>query len=206
MTLTQKLDPALLAEIVRVAQPCTVKEGDFLIDYGQPITVLPILTAGRVGVYSVDARDQTELYLYALLPDETCALTLGCCLYKQPSQVRAIAETDASFLAVPLSYISIWLDTYPSFRQFVYQNLSGRFIDLIRVVEALAFSSLPQRLEDFLHQKVREQDSRLIGLTHEQVAGALGTSRVVVSRMLKQLERQGKVLLFRHQIKWMGDL
>ncbi len=176
------------------------------MDYGQPITMLPIITAGRVGVYSVDGRDDTELYLYALLPEETCALTLGCCLYQQPSQIRAVAETDTEVLLVPLAYVAQWLEAYPSFRQFVYQNLSGRFMDLIRIVEALAFSSLPQRLEDFLHQKAREQGSRLVSLTHEQVAGALGTSRVVVSRILKQLERQGRVLLFRHQIKWMGEL
>jgi CRP/FNR family transcriptional regulator len=200
------LEPALLAEIDQVALHRTFAEGDMLLDYGNEIHFVPIVVSGRISVYSVDARDANELYLYSINPDETCSLTLGCCIYRQPSQIKAVAETEVTALLIPYEYVGQWLSAYPNFRAFVYQNMSSRFMDLIHIIETLAFQNLPDRLLQFLGNKIKEQNSKLINMSHEQIAADLGTARVVVSRLLKKLEKQGKVLLFRNQIKVMVEL
>lgn len=199
-------EPALLKELQEVALHRHLAEEAVLIDYGQQIEFVPMVISGRVSVYSVDPRDGNELFLYSILPEQTCSLSLGCCIYRQPSQIKAVAETEVEAWLIPYAYVGRWMDTYPSFRAFVYQTMSGRFMDLIHVIETLAFQNLPERLEEFLRQKVREQGSRLINMSHEQVASALGTARVVVSRLLKRMENEGKVILFRSQIKLLGEV
>jgi CRP/FNR family transcriptional regulator len=199
------LEPNLLAEIDRVALHRTFTEGDILLDYGSEIHFVPLVVSGSLAVYSVDPRDANELYLYAIHPDETCSLTLGCCIYRQPSQIKAIAETSVETLLIPYTYIGAWLEAYPNFRTYVYQSMSSRFMDLIHIIETLAFQNLPSRLEEFLLSKISEKESKIITMSHEQIATDLGTARVVISRLLKKLEKQGKVLLFRNQIKIIGE-
>lgn len=199
-------EPGLLRELEAVALHRSFAEDDVLIDYGQQIEYVPLVVAGRVSVFSVDPRDGNELFLYSILPEQTCSLSLGCCIYRQPSQIKAVAETEVQALLIPYGYVGRWMEAYPSFRGFVYQTMSGRFMDLIHIIETLAFQNLPERLEEFLRQKVREQGSRLINMSHEQVASALGTARVVISRLLKRMEHEGKVLLFRSQIKWLSEV
>ena len=177
-----------------------------MLDYGQAVVSVPFVEAGALAVFSVAQTEARELYLYSLHAGQSCSLTMGCCIYRQPSRIKAVAEQPCRVQLVPQHYIVEWLDRYPSFRQFVYETMCSRIVELVQVVEAVAFHPLAERLERFLISKTTEKQSRLINLSHEQIAAQLGTARTVVSRLLKAMEHNGKVLLLRGQIKWMGDM
>jgi len=177
-----------------------------IISYGEPVRFIPLVLEGVIGIYSVDAETGNELYLYSLKAKETCTLTIGCTLSQQNSQLRAVTETEVEALLIPFFELQNLLDNYPEFRNFVYMSQSKRFFDLIHVVESIAFQNLDKRLLDFLQKKVAQNGSALINMSHEQIAQALGSSRVVISRLLKQLENDNKVILFRNQVKLLAKL
>jgi CRP/FNR family transcriptional regulator len=177
-----------------------------IITYGETVNYIPLVIEGNISIYSVDNATGNELYLYSISGNETCTLTIGCTLAHQKSQLRAVTETEVKALLIPFFELQNLLDNYPDFRNFVYMSQSTRFFDLIHVIESVAFQHLDTRLLEFLQKKAATQGSALINMSHEQVAQALGSSRVVISRLLKQLENNKQVLLFRNQIKVMVKL
>lgn len=206
LTVWAGLEPELLEQMAQLGSYKVFPEGGVLLDYGQAVEALPIVEQGQLAVYSVDPVEARELFLYSIHPGQTCSLALGCCVYGQASQIRVVAESETHLLLIPPAYVAEWLERYPGFRSFAYRMMSTRFVNLVETIEAIAFRNLPERLEQFLLKRAREQDSRLVNLSHEQVASQLGSSRVVVSRLLKVMEKEGNVLLFRGQIKWMGPM
>ncbi|MBW8887976.1 MAG: Crp/Fnr family transcriptional regulator [Fibrobacteres bacterium] len=204
-SLRNLFEPALLAELDRRAEHRRVPEGQALLEPGQMVRTVPIVISGLVKVSRIEP-DGRELFLYYVNPEETCAMTFTCCMESQPSEIRALAEEDVELLAVPVQVMDEWLAKYPSWKSFVMRTIRARFNELLRTIDLIAFQNLDQRLAAFLREKARAQASSLINLSHEAVANELATSRVVVSRLLKKLERDGKVLLFRNQIKLLGEL
>ena len=99
-----------------------------------------------------------------------------------------------------------WLTKYPSWKSFVMRTIRSRFNELLNAIDQLAFQKLDERLEHYLKEKSRSTGSTLINLSHEQIANDMASSREVISRLLKRLENEGKVLLYRNQIKIMKDM
>ncbi len=198
-------EPGLLAEIERRARPRRISAGNPLLEPGQFVHSVPIVVSGLVKVSRVEP-DGRELFLYYVNPDETCAMTFTCCMGNQASEIRALAEEDTELLEVPIEALNEWLAKYPTWKAFVMRTIRSRFNELLHTIDLIAFRNLDQRLADFLRNKAKAQGSSLINLSHEAVAAELASSRVVVSRLLKKLERDGKLLLYRNQIKLLGDL
>ena len=76
----------------------------------------------------------------------------------------------------------------------------------MKAIDSIAFQKLDERLIHSLKEKQKHSGSAVINITHQQLADELATSRVVISRLLKQLEIQNKLLLYRNQIKLLRDL
>jgi CRP/FNR family transcriptional regulator len=70
----------------------------------------------------------------------------------------------------------------------------------------VTFKKMDERLVNYLKEKSRISGSSLVNLTHQQISEELGTNRVVVSRLLKKLETDNRLLLYRNQIKLLKDL
>jgi len=94
-----------------------------------------------------------------------------------------------------------WMNKYPTWKSFVMNTIQSRFEELLHVVDQIAFKKLDERLIDYLNEKVKVSGSTLLNLSHLEISRDLATSRVVISRLLKQLENQNKLLLYRNQIK-----
>jgi len=133
-------------------------------------------------------------------------MTFTCCMQQYPSEIKASAESDVEYLAVPVSAMDEWLTKYPSWKSFVMRTIRSRFNELLNAIDQLAFQKLDERLEHYLKEKSRSTGSTLINLSHEQIANDMASSREVISRLLKRLENEGKVLLYRNQIKIMKDM
>lgn len=198
-------EPELLREIEKFGQPITVGAGETILDIGQIVRTMPIILAGTVKVIRVD-EDGKELLLYYVTAAESCAMTFTCCMQQFPSDIRAVAEEDVDMIAIPVQLMDQWLVKYPTWKSFVMRTIRNRFHELLRTIDQIAFQKLDERLVHYLKEKSRVTGSTLVNLSHEQIAGELATTRVVISRLLKTLENQGKVLLYRNQVKLLRDL
>jgi len=198
-------EPALLKEMESKSKLMSAKEGDTIVDIGQTVRVMPILLTGTLKISRLD-EDGNELLLYYISPNETCAMTFTCCMQQFPSEINAVAEDDITFLAVPIEVMDQWIVKYPTWKSYVMKSIRGRFNELLKTVDQIAFQKLDERLIHYLKEKSKATGSTLINLSHEQIARELATSRVVISRLLKKLEIDKRVLLYHHQIKLLSQL
>lgn len=198
-------EPDLLREMERKVERQAARAGTVILDVGQLIRVMPIILSGSLRVSRTDESGK-EILLYYINPDESCALTFTCCMEHFPSEVKAVAEDDIEYLTVPIQVMDEWLMTYPTWKSFVMKTIRSRFNDILKTVDQIAFQKLDERLVTYLREKSKATGSLLINLSHEQIATELATSRVVISRLLKKLENEKRLLLYRNQIKLFNAL
>ena len=190
----------LAAEILQHGKYMEVKASDLILDAGQTVRVMPLVLSGLVQVSRVE-DDGRELLLYYINPNEGCAMTFTCCMQAQASEIRAVAAEDSEILALPVRFMEEWMEQYPEWKRFVMRTIQLRFQELLRTIDQVAFHKLDERLVFYLREKSRVTGSALINLSHEEIASDLARSRGVISRLLKKLEDDGKLLLYRNQIK-----
>lgn len=192
-------EPDLISEISAVGQVYTHKRGDIMIDLGEEIKFIPIILEGAIKIVREDENGD-ELLLYFVEFGNTCAMTLNCCIGNVSSEIRAICESDTRLIMIPVMYMDQWLTKYKSWRTFIFNNYQNRMIELLKAIDSLTFKKLDQRLEQYLHEKANVSKNKELQITHYEIATDLNSSRVVISRLLKQLENEGKVQLGRNTI------
>ena len=198
-------EPALLHEISTNGKEFSLPEGDVLLDIGQTVKAIPLLIKGSLKVARIDDQGR-ELLLYYVHANESCAMTFTCCMQQYPSEIKATAESDVSFIAIPTTVVDEWMTRFPTWKSFVMRTIRNRFKELLETIDQVAFQNLDQRLVHYLKEKSKTTGSSLINLSHEQIAQEIASSREVISRLLKKLENDKKVILYRHQIKLLREL
>ncbi len=199
-SLSNIFEPGLLKEIQQFGIVQYFKEGDLIMDYGKYIRMMPIILKGTVKVFRLD-ENRNEILLYYLSSSESCSMAYSCCIEAKKSEVKAIAEDDVELIAIPHVKLDDWLCTYPSWKNYIMRSFNERFIELLRSIESIAFHKLDDRLVAYLKEKQRLSGSSVIKASHNLIADELATSRVVISRLLKQLENSKKIILYRNEIK-----
>lgn len=194
----------LLIEINAISTVKDIAEGEILLDIGDYVKFMPILLSGNIKVVRED-DDGNELLLYYLEKGDTCAMTLTCCMGETQSEIRAIAETDVSAVMIPVKKMDEWMSRYKTWRQFIMASYNSRFMEVLETIDSIAFMNMDERLLKYLVNKVKISESKIIENTHQQIADDLNTSRVVISRLLKSLEKKNVVQLSRNSIKYLLD-
>lgn len=194
------LEPELIAEIAENAHIKTFREGDLIIDTNQYIKAMPLLLDGAIKIVRED-EDKGELLLYYLEKGQTCTMSIACCLGNKKSEIRALAEKKTTVAMIPNELVNLWMGKYPSWRNFIISSYSSRMDEMLQAVDSLAFSNMEERIINYLKAKVKLNDDRILTLTHQDIASDLNTSRVVVSRILKKLEQEDKIVLLRNEIR-----
>lgn len=197
-------EPQLIEELIEHGQYMQLEEGEIILDIGQPIRVMPLILSGSVKIFRYDENEK-EILLYYVNPNESCAMTFSCCMQELESKIKAVTEEKVEMIVIPVQYMDIWMSKYRTWKTFVMATIQDRFEELLNTVDQIAFQNLDQRLVNYLREKSKVTQSSLINLSHEQIAHELASSRVVISRLLKKLENQGKLLLYRNQIKLLKD-
>lgn len=205
MELDKLFERELLTELYTTAQRMSVPADTTILDIGQNIRVMPIILKGSVKVLREDEEGR-ELLLYYINPNEGCAMTFTCCMEQQTSEIKAVTEEDVELLAVPVNVMDRWIQQYPSWKSFVMKTMRTRFNELLQTIDQIAFQQLDERLVTYLKEKSKKASSTLLNLSHQEIANDLASSRVVISRLLKKLENNKKLLLYRNQIKLLGEL
>lgn len=184
-------EDALLKEIADVAIAKDVKANDVIIDIGSYITSIPLLLSGAIKILRED-KEGDDLVLYYIEKGDTCAMTLSCCMGETKSKIKAVAETDVKLLMIPKQKMSEWLSKYKSWQEFILHSYHSRLQEFIDAIDTIAFLNMDQRLLKYLKDKALVNQNETISVTHQQIANDLHTSRVVVSRLLKALEKKIK--------------
>ena len=198
-------EPQLLQEIQQFGIIQHFKEGDLIMDYGKYIRMMPVVLNGTIKVYRLDEEGR-EILLYYLSSSESCSMAYSCCIEAKKREVKAIAEDDVELIAIPHIKLDEWLCKYPSWKNYIMRSFNERFIELLKSIESIAFHKLDDRLIEYLKDKQRITGSSVIKASHSLIADELATSRVVISRLLKQLENSKKIILYRNEIKLMPAL
>ena len=175
------------------------------MDYGKYIRMMPLILKGTIKVLRMD-DDGNEILLYYLSSSESCSMAYSCCIEAKKSEVKAIAEDDVELIAIPHIKLDEWLCKYPGWKNYIMRSFNERFIELLKSIESIAFHKLDERLIEYLKDKQRIAGSSVIKASHSLIADELATSRVVISRLLKQLENSKKIILYRNEIKLMPAL
>ncbi len=193
-------EESLIEEIARVSLLRDFKEDDILIDFGDYIKKMPLLIEGAIKILREDF-DEGELLLYFIEKGDTCAMTMACCMGETKSEIRAVAETDGQVIMIPVFKMEEWLGKYKSWRNYVFNSYNNRLKEMLSAIDSLAFMNMEERLLNYLFDKSKINNSKEIFNTHQEIAYDLNTSRVVISRLLKALERQGRIKLHRASVE-----
>ena len=177
----------------------TFMEGDVILNENAYINAIPIVTKGNIRVLRTD-EDGRELLLYYIKAGESCIMSFLGGMHHDTSKVKAIAEEETEILFIPIDKVSLLIKQFPEWLDYIFRLYHKRFEELLEVVNAVAFKKMDERLLQFIKKKCEITNSHTLYVTHEQMANELGTARVVVSRLLKQMEESGLVQLGRNKI------
>tara|TARA_Y100000385_G_scaffold190501_1_gene196889 strand:+ start:725 stop:1192 length:468 start_codon:yes stop_codon:yes gene_type:complete len=146
-------------------------------------------------------KDGDELLLYFLEKGDTCTMTMTCCIGRTNSEIRAIAEQDSKIVFIPVEKMAEWTRKYNGWMSFVFESYSNRFNEMLESIDSLAFSNMNDRLYKYIKSKVLVNKSTTLDVRHQDIAYDLNSSRVVISRLLKSLENEEKIKIYRNKIE-----
>lgn len=194
------LENDLMKEIQSIGRLKKYREGQTIISPESQGAEIPFVLEGTLKVMRQD-DEKREVFLYFLEGGDTCAMSITCCIEGKKSAFHVVAEEDSTLWMIPMTYMDRWVVKYPSFRKFVFSTYQDRFDELLLTIDSVVFTKMDQRVYRYLLDKKQASGSFVIEKTHEQIAKELNTSRVVVSRLLKQLEREEKIEQYRNRIE-----
>ncbi|MDO7135533.1 Crp/Fnr family transcriptional regulator [Algibacter lectus] len=194
------LDQDIINEILEVGSFKTFQKDDIIIDINQNLEYIPLLLSGNIKILREDS-DGNELLIYFLEAGETCTMSLTCCMGTSKSKIRAVAESNSSIVLIPVANMQIWFHSNHSWRNFILESYQSRFNEMLETIDNLAFLKMDQRLYNYLLNKAELSGSKTIIVKHLDISEDLHTSRVVISRLLKQLENENKIKLSRNKIE-----
>lgn len=196
-------EPSLIDEITKEGEWVSFETGDELMSEGKYIRSFPIVLEGLIKVCRKDAEGR-EVLLYYLNPGQVCAMALTCCMGRMQSNISAFAEEDTEIIRIPVECLDKWMIQYTAWKEFVMYAYRNRFDELLTTIDSIAFKKMDQRLIIFFTDRFKATGKSHYKGTHQDIANSLTTSREVVSRLLKQLEKDGLVKISRNQIDYSG--
>ncbi len=194
------IESKLIDEIASIGRLKRASTGQIIVSPEEPGNEVPLVLDGVLKVLRVDEEGQ-EVFLYYLEGGETCAMSITCCLEGKRSSFKVVAEQDSTLWMIPITYLDSWVSKFSSFRKFVFNSYQIRFDELLTSIDSVVFHKMDERLYRYLLDTKQATGSFEIIKTHEQIAKELNSSRVVISRLLKQLEREGKIEQHRNKIE-----
>ena len=194
-----RVSKELQAKLIEYSIVKTYQAGNVILNENAHIRSIPIVNRGAIRVLRSE-KDGREILLYYIKAGESCIMSFLGGMHNETSKVRAEVEEDAEILFLPIEKASALMQEYPEWLNYIFKLYHKRFEELLEVINAVAFKKVDERLLLLLNKKSELLGDKTITVTHEQLANELGTARVVVSRLLKQLETTGAVKLGRNKV------
>jgi len=198
-------DKGLVDELIDTCQFMEVPAHSRILEEDEYIKVVPLVYEGRIKVMRKDESGK-EILLYYIHPGESCALSIASGLNGTKSVAYAETETATKMFAIPIDILRNLHARYPQCNDYLLRLFHNRFNELVLFIDSIAFKTMDVRLIGHLKRKQEESGENFVYITHQQLANELGTAREVVSRLLKQLEREGKIINHRSKIEILDAL
>jgi len=197
-----KSSPELIEKLYQYGIRKTYEAGRIILNENAAVRSIPIVTRGTLKVIRTD-EDSREILLYYIKAGESCIMSFLGGMHNETSKVKAEVEEDAEILFLPMDKVALFIKEYPQWLDYIFRLYHKRFEELLEIVNAITFKKVDDRLLALLHKKQELTGNNILNITHEQLANELGTARVVVSRLLKQLGKMATVRLGGNKITLM---
>lgn len=189
----------LISTIAETGTLREVPENTRLITEGQFIKSFPLVLEGTIKITRIDS-DGDELLLYYLNKGQVCTTALTCCMSDIKSNIKATAIEDSVIVTIPVRYIDEWMISFPSWKKFIMTSYRMRFDELLNTIDSIAFMKMDERLELYFENIYKTSGNKTFTGSHQEIANDLHSSREVISRLLKQMEKKGMLRLSRNKI------
>ena len=194
-----KLNTQDQKDLLTYGQKVNLSAEQFICLEGDFCQHLPLVISGSVRVYKIGETGR-EITLYHLEPGDSCIMTASCILSQKEFPAFAVTETEVEAFTIPAHNLREWVKQNTVWQDYIFGLLSQRLSNVIEIVEEVAFQRMDCRIASYL-LKIGDNNAENIPITHEEIAQELGTSREVVSRILKTFEQQGLLHLSRGKIQ-----
>ncbi len=195
----QFLGKSLVSKILEISSIHEIKGGTEILKEGQYVKSIPIVLSGLLKVFT--RHEDKELLLYYIQPSESCIMSFSSSLSNDKSSIYAKTSEDSLLLLIPAERVNELTQEFPEFNNLFHQQYKVRYNDLLETINQLVFTNLDQRLYKFLRDTSRIKNENPLKISHRQIANELGTAREVVSRVMKKLEKENKILQSSDSIK-----
>lgn len=172
---------------------------ELIMDIGEVVNHLPLVVSGSIKILTEDDEGK-ELLLYYLELGDTCAASLNYGSRSTKSKIRAVSEDHTEILFVPIEKVEDWMAKYKTWRAFILETYNYRMSEMLEAIDTLAFHNMEERVHKYLRDKAMVTSQQEIQATHAQIANDLHSSRVVISRILSKLEKDGVIKHGRNKI------
>ncbi len=190
----------LIDEIIKVGHLDKVKSGELMMDIDSDLTHIPLILNGIIKIIRKDKKGD-EIVIYFLERGDTCAISFVNCINRKKSIFKGVVEQDVEAVFLPVEYIDEWLAKFKSWRHFIIDSYHYRLIEMVESIDSLAFMKMNERLFKYLTDKVKITKDVNLEITHQEIADDLNSSRVVITRLIKQLHEEGKIYSTRNKIR-----
>ena len=194
-------DKEIVDSIAQI-QVLEIEPGTILLRESEYVKEVPLVLEGSIKLRKIDENGK-EIVFYHIEAGESCILSITSCLNDKASQAEAVIEKFTRLIVVDAECVRHWMENNSTWRKFVMRLYDNRMTELMTLIDLIAFKSVDQRLVQQLKEKSTDN---ILEITHQQLANELGTAREVISRLLKQMEKEGLIALERGKIKILRPL
>lgn len=192
------LGEELISEIEQNATIKVFQNESFVVKQGQYIRFLPIVLDGTVKIFSEE--NGLQFLLYYIQQGQSCIFSFVHLQSEKPSEFSAIAEEESILLLIPVEKVKIWLLKYPEFNSLIIKEFQKHYNDLLETTKQIVCYKLEYRLWTYLKTKASLINTSTLSISHQKIADDLGTKREVISRLIKKMESDNKVVQDKRKI------
>ena len=178
-----------------------VKKNHNVLSAGDISKFVPLVIKGSLRVFYKNKDLKKEILLYNVVQNHICFSSYISLIKNTSSRVFIVAEKNSKLILISKNSILSWQEKYKSWNKFIIKNYINQHEVLLESIKDIGLNKIDKRLKKYLVKKTENKDDKTLYSTHEFIANELGTSRVVISRILKKFEKSGKVELSRGSIK-----
>ncbi len=183
-----KCYPNLEADLIQEIEECSIlktfEANQYVVKQGQFIKYLPIIQSGCVKVFCNE--DEISFLLYYIESGESCIYSFAHIDNNDHANFSAMTEMDSDLLLLPIDKVGLWMKKYPSLNSIILNNYKKHYNDLLDTTKQIICHDLEERLINYLETKAKLLQTNLISISHQEIANDLGTSREVISRLMKK--------------------
>ena len=195
----EKLNDEAQESLLNQGKLIRLQAEQFICLEGDICENLPLVISGSLRIYKIGETGR-EITLYHLDEGDSCIMTASCIMSKKVFPAFAVTETEVEVFAIPANSLRKWVQCNPIWQEYIFGLLSQRLANVIELIEEVAFRRMDCRIASYLINK-SNRNIQTLEITHEAIAQELGSSREVVSRILKTFEKQKFLSLSRGKIE-----